>query len=99
MERLDFGEVAVDLKNALARPPDAARGLARRLAAADAPRAPPALPICLYGLYAPVSRDLTVGVLADRVIAGEYEPALLAWVESFAHGGQPPGGAGGAGAP
>jgi radical SAM superfamily enzyme YgiQ (UPF0313 family) len=37
------------------------------------------LPICLYGLYAPVSRDLTVGRLADRVIAGEYEPALVAW--------------------
>ena len=40
----------------------------------------PDLPICLYGLYAPVSRDLTVGRLADRVIAGEYEPALVAWV-------------------
>ena len=39
----------------------------------------PELPICLYGLYAPVSRDLTVGRLADRVIAGEYEPALVAW--------------------
>src|SRR4051812_4805198 len=41
----------------------------------------PELPICLYGLYAPISRDLTAGRLADRVIAGEYEPALLAWVE------------------
>src|SRR3954467_8280052 len=38
-------------------------------------------PVCFYGLYAPVSRDLTVGRLADRVIAGESEPALLAWVE------------------
>jgi radical SAM superfamily enzyme YgiQ (UPF0313 family) len=37
-------------------------------------------PVCFYGLYAPVSRDLTLGRLADRVIAGEYEPALLAWV-------------------
>jgi radical SAM superfamily enzyme YgiQ (UPF0313 family) len=40
----------------------------------------PELPVCFYGLYAPVSRDLTVGRLVDRVIAGEYEPALVAWV-------------------
>ncbi len=46
----------------------------------------PELPICLYGLYAPISRDLTVGALADRVIAGEYEPGLLAWVASLDHG-------------
>src|SRR5947208_13528535 len=38
----------------------------------------PGKPICFYGLYAPVSRDLTIGRLADRVIAGEYEPALVA---------------------
>jgi radical SAM superfamily enzyme YgiQ (UPF0313 family) len=40
----------------------------------------PTLPVCFYGLYAPVSRDLTLGRLADRVIAGEYERALVAWV-------------------
>src|SRR3954470_4416888 len=39
----------------------------------------PDLPVCFYGLYAPVSRDLTLGRLADRVIAGEYEPGLVAW--------------------
>ncbi len=38
----------------------------------------PELPVCLYGLYAAMSRELTAG-MADRVIAGEYEPALLAW--------------------
>jgi hypothetical protein len=42
----------------------------------------PDVPVCLYGLYAGISRDLTtagtVGV-ADRVIVGEYEPALLSW--------------------
>jgi radical SAM superfamily enzyme YgiQ (UPF0313 family) len=42
-------------------------------------RARPELPVCFYGLYAPVSRDLTLGRLADRVIAGEYERALVAW--------------------
>ena len=40
----------------------------------------PGLPVCFYGLYAPVSRDATVGRLADAVFAGEYEPALLRWV-------------------
>src|SRR4051795_11585333 len=44
-------------------------------------------PVCFYGLYAPVSRDLTIGRLADRVIAGEYEPALLAWAETGETGG------------
>ena len=39
----------------------------------------PELPICFYGLYAPVSRDRTLGRVADRLIAGEYEPALLRW--------------------
>jgi radical SAM superfamily enzyme YgiQ (UPF0313 family) len=38
-------------------------------------------PVCFYGLYAPVSRDLTLGRLADRVIAGEYEPQLVAWAD------------------
>ena len=44
----------------------------------------PELPICLYGLYAPVSRDLTVGAIADRVIAGEYQAALVGWVDELA---------------
>ena len=47
----------------------------------------PGLPICLYGLYAPVSRDTTVPRLVDRVIAGEYEPGLLAWAGAVASGG------------
>ena len=55
------------------------------LRAAEALRSQrPELPLCLYGLYAPVSRDLTVGRLVDRVIAGEYEPALVAWVGGLA---------------
>jgi radical SAM superfamily enzyme YgiQ (UPF0313 family) len=43
----------------------------------------PALPICFYGLYATVSRELVEGELAARVIAGEYEPALTAWVDGL----------------
>ena len=46
----------------------------------------PELPICLYGLYAPIGRDLGVGALADRVIGGEYEPDLVAWANSLAQG-------------
>src|SRR3954470_15879299 len=49
-------------------------------AAAGVRRARPELPLCFYGLYAPVSRDVTVGALAGRVIAGAYEPALVKWV-------------------
>lgn len=60
---------------------------AMRLAVAvatDARARRPDLPICFYGLYAPVGRDATAGSLADRVIAGEYEPALVAWVDGLA---------------
>jgi radical SAM superfamily enzyme YgiQ (UPF0313 family) len=44
----------------------------------------PELPICFYGLYAPVSHELTSRRLADRIIGGEYEPALLAWARDLA---------------
>ncbi|HVW31594.1 MAG TPA: CUAEP/CCAEP-tail radical SAM protein [Acidimicrobiia bacterium] len=53
-------------------------------AAAAVRAARPGLPICLYGLYATVSRDVTLAGLADRAIAGEYEPALVAWVDGLA---------------
>jgi radical SAM superfamily enzyme YgiQ (UPF0313 family) len=44
----------------------------------------PGLPICFYGLYATVSRQLVERELAACVIAGEYEPALTAWVDELA---------------
>ena len=49
----------------------------------------PRLPICFYGLYATVSRELIAGELGARTIAGEYEPALMAWVEGLAGPGAP----------
>src|SRR5687768_14249560 len=54
-------------------------------AAAAVRAARPELPICLYGLYATVSRDLTLGPdgLADHAIAGEYEEGLIAWAEDL----------------
>jgi radical SAM superfamily enzyme YgiQ (UPF0313 family) len=55
-------------------------------AAAAVRAARPELPICLYGLYATVSRDLTIGPggLADHAIAGEYEEGLVAWAGALA---------------
>src|ERR671916_583402 len=50
-------------------------------------RARPDLPICFYGLYAPVSRDRTLGRVADRLIAGEYEPELLRWASGETEAG------------
>ena len=70
---------------ALSVPMHTAMRLALRAArAARALR--PEVPICLYGLYAPVSRDHTLGTVADRLLAGEYEDALVDWVDSLATG-------------
>jgi radical SAM superfamily enzyme YgiQ (UPF0313 family) len=43
----------------------------------------PELPLCFYGLYATVSRELVERELDARAIAGEYEPALVAWVNEL----------------
>ncbi|HYY44974.1 MAG TPA: CUAEP/CCAEP-tail radical SAM protein [Actinomycetota bacterium] len=51
----------------------------------------PELPLCLYGLYAPLGEDLTAARAADYVIGGEYEPALLAWAASLEGGRNPRG--------
>jgi radical SAM superfamily enzyme YgiQ (UPF0313 family) len=66
-------------------PMHTAMRLAMRAAQA-AREARPELPVCFYGLYAPVSRDITLGRLADRLIAGEYEPGLVAWASSLDSG-------------
>lgn len=63
---------------------------AMRLAVQVAERAReirPDLPVCLYGLYAGNGHDAIVGSLVDRVISGEYEPALSSWVTSLARSG------------
>ncbi len=46
----------------------------------------PRLPLCFYGLYATVSPELVVSELNAHAIAGEYEPALLAWAEGQTRG-------------
>ncbi|CAN5181036.1 CUAEP/CCAEP-tail radical SAM protein [soil metagenome] len=43
-------------------------------------------PVCFYGLYAAVGVDTTLDEVADRVISGEYEASLRAWVEEVAAG-------------
>jgi radical SAM superfamily enzyme YgiQ (UPF0313 family) len=47
----------------------------------------PGLALCFYGLYATVSHELIEDELTARVIAGEYEPALAAWVNELSSGG------------
>src|SRR5215212_2429086 len=82
VERWDLAAVEWAQAVAFSVPMHTAMRLAMRAARAvrEARRE---LPICFYGLYAPVSRDLTLGSVADRLIAGEYEPALVAWASSL----------------
>ncbi|HVE92888.1 MAG TPA: radical SAM protein, partial [Actinomycetota bacterium] len=49
-------------------------------AARSVRRQRPDVPLCFYGLYAPVARDVTVRELGAHVVAGEYEPGLRLWV-------------------
>src|SRR5204863_6540439 len=87
VERWDAGALEWAQATGFSVPMHTAMRLAMR--AAQAVReARPELPVCFYGLYAPVSRDLTLGRLADRLIAGEYEPALVAWAASGDPGGE-----------
>jgi radical SAM superfamily enzyme YgiQ (UPF0313 family) len=59
-------------------PMHTATRLAREVTAV-ARAAAPGVPVCFYGLYAVMGRDV-----ADHVIAGEYEDALVRWVEGDA---------------
>ena len=80
VERWRPGDVEWAERVAFSVPMHTAMRLAVRAAEAVR-RARPELPICFYGLYAPVSRDRTLGRVADRLIAGEYEPALVRWAD------------------
>jgi radical SAM superfamily enzyme YgiQ (UPF0313 family) len=92
---------AVDWAEAVAFsvPMHTAMRLALR-AAAEVRAIRPELPIAFYGLYATVSRDLTLGAagLADHAVAGEYEQALVAWADHLAGWAPTPGTPGQAGA-
>jgi len=73
-------EAAVDWAErvAFSVPMHTAMRLALRVAETIRTRRPE-LPLCFYGLYAQVSRSLTDRSATDAVIAGEYEPGLVAW--------------------
>ncbi len=50
----------------------------------------PDVALCLYGLYGGLDAgrgETAAGTLVDMAIAGEYEPALVAWVDELAAGG------------
>ena len=70
---------------ALSVPMHTAMRLALRVAGTVRARRP-GLPLCFYGLYAAMAGDLTVSSPADAVIAGEFEPGVVAWA-----GGAEPG--------
>ena len=81
---------AVDRAEAVAFSVPMHTAMRRAIRAAEAvKRRRPELPVAFYGRYAPVGRDHTVGRVADRVSAGEYEPALAAWVDALATGADP----------
>ena len=82
-ERVDWAEAV-----AFSVPMHTAMRLALRAAAAVRAQRP-GLPVCLYGLYAPMAADRTAGAVADRLIAGEYEPELVAWADGLAGAGSP----------
>jgi radical SAM superfamily enzyme YgiQ (UPF0313 family) len=48
--------------------------------------------LCLYGLYAGLDGAQGAPRVADLAIAGEYEPRLVAWVDSLAASAPSPGG-------
>lgn len=55
-------------------------------AARDVRRANPTAHICFYGHYAELNADYLLDGVADSVVAGEYEPALVGLAESLTTG-------------
>ncbi len=77
----ELGPEAVDWADAVAFSVPMHTAMRLAVAAARSVRQRrPELPLCFYGLYAPMAGDPAVAGLADRAIAGEYEPALLDWI-------------------
>src|SRR2546421_2927042 len=86
----ELGPEAVDWAEAVAFSVPMHTAMRLAVAAASAVRRRrPELPLCFYGLYAPMAGDPRVADLADRAIAGEYEPALVDWITQLAGDGGP----------
>jgi len=100
LDPLDTADVDWAEAVACSVPMHTAMRLARPLLA-DVRARRPELPLCVYGLYAVLegAPGTATGGDADVAIAGEYEPALVAWAGAGApHGWQPHADLGGRGA-
>lgn len=85
VDALELADVDWAQRVALSVPMHTAMRLALRVAATiRVPR--PDLPICFFGLYAGMGRELTATTPADAIIAGEYETGLVAWAAGEDHG-------------
>ncbi len=85
VDTLERADVDWAERVALSVPMHTAMRLALRVAATiRVPR--PDLPMCFFGLYAGMGRELTVKSPADAIIAGEYEAGLVAWAAGEDHG-------------
>jgi radical SAM superfamily enzyme YgiQ (UPF0313 family) len=80
VDTLDSADVDWAGKVALSVPMHTAMRLALRVVETIRARRPD-LAVCFFGLYAGMGRDLTVTSSADAIIAGEYEPGLVAWAD------------------
>ena len=63
---------------ALSVPMHTAMRLALQVAATVRARRP-GLALCFFGLYAGMARGLTLSSPADAIVAGEFEPGVVAW--------------------
>jgi radical SAM superfamily enzyme YgiQ (UPF0313 family) len=70
MDDVDAVAFSVPMHTAMRLAVPVARELRRRR---------PGIPIAFYGLYAGVGKDQVLGVVADSVFVGEYEPDLVEW--------------------
>lgn len=80
LDRIRFDDVDWAERVAFSVPMHTAMRLALQVATSVRARRPE-LPLCFFGLYAAVSRDLTIQFPVDAVIAGEYESGLVAWAD------------------
>ena len=78
VDALDDGAVGWAERVAISVPMHTATRLADEVVGALA-RSRPDLPVALYGLYADVG-----GTAVDARLVGEYEPALLSWIDGEA---------------
>ena len=85
VEALSAADVDWAQRVALSVPMHTAMRLALRVAGSVRARRPD-LPLCFFGLYASMAGGLTSRSAADAVVAGEFEPGVVAWAGGAAPG-------------